>query len=98
MARVEMALRRESDGTAQEISATGAGAGAVSRVVDLDAGTAEEALLHRRLRLLHMHLTFFEAVANGDYEGLKSWQQEFQEELSGDEERIGQIVPSAGNS
>ncbi len=97
MARVEMALRRESDGTAQEISATGAGAGAVSRVVDLDAGTAEEALLHRRLRLLHMHLTFFEAVANGDYERLNSMQQEIQEELERDEEAIWQIVPLACN-
>jgi LuxR family transcriptional regulator, maltose regulon positive regulatory protein len=93
MTRVETALRREIDEIDQETTATSAGAGAVSRVVDLGAGTAEEALLHRRLRLLHMHLDFFEAVASGDFERLNSMQQEIEEANARDEEAIWQMVP-----
>ena len=56
-------LQRESDEIDQEISATRAGADAISRLIDREARAAEDALLHRRLHLLHMHLVFFEALA-----------------------------------
>ena len=93
MARVETALRREGDETDQETSATGADAGAVSLPADREAREALDALLHRRLRLLHMQLVFFEAVASGDFERLRSMQQEIEEANARDEEAIWQIVP-----
>ncbi len=89
--RVEMALQRESDEIDQEISVTGAGA--ISRAEGREARAAEDALLHRRLRLLHIHPVFFGALARGDFERLSSLRQEIEEELEQDEEAIWQMVP-----
>jgi len=91
MARVETAQRRGVDEIDQEISATRAGA--VSRVERLEARATEDTLLHRRLRLLQMHLVFREAGACGDYERLNTMLQEIEEELDQDEETIWQMVP-----
>jgi LuxR family maltose regulon positive regulatory protein len=90
MAQVETALRRE---TRHQVSATHTDAGTVSPVEDLDARAAEEALLHRRLRLLHLYIVLNEVGASADFERLSSVQQEIQEALDPDEETIWQIAP-----
>jgi ATP/maltotriose-dependent transcriptional regulator MalT len=59
----------------------------------LEARATKDALLHRRLRLLQMHLVFREAGASGDYERLNSMQQEIEGALDQDEETIWQMVP-----
>ncbi len=89
IARVAMALRRESD----EHPAIDAGAGTLALSEDLEARVAERDVLHRRMRLLSMYMTFFGALASGDRERLDSMQQEIEEELDQDEEAIWQIVP-----
>jgi LuxR family maltose regulon positive regulatory protein len=91
MARVETALRRESDEINQEMSATGAGT--ASLPADREARADEDTLLHRRLHLLHMHMILDEVEASGEHERLSSMQQEIEEELERDEEAIWQIVP-----
>jgi LuxR family maltose regulon positive regulatory protein len=90
MARVETALRSEMAEIAKPLSATGAGTGSVSRA-------AEEALLHRRLRLLRLLLVVSEVTTSGEHERVSSLQQEIQEELdhNDNEETIWQIVPLA---
>jgi LuxR family maltose regulon positive regulatory protein len=97
MARVETALRPQADETGHQISATrpGAGTGSAFSPEALEADAAEEALLHRRLRLLHMFLVLSEAIATGEFEHLSSMQQELQEELDRDEEAIWQMIPLA---
>ncbi len=60
-----------------------------------DAHAAEDALLHRRLRLLRLFLAVSEATATGEFERVSSMQQEIEEELEQDEEAIWQMVPLA---
>jgi LuxR family maltose regulon positive regulatory protein len=88
MARVETTLRQERDETDQEASVTPIDAGVVSSPEDRESHATEEALLCRRLRLLHMQMAFFEALAGGEYEHLNSMQQEIEEALDHDEEAI----------
>jgi LuxR family maltose regulon positive regulatory protein len=93
MARVEMALRPQADETHPQVSATEADAGAALSSGDLEALATEEALLHRRLRLLHLYMVLNDVGASGDYERLSSMQQEIEEELERDEEAIWQMIP-----
>jgi LuxR family maltose regulon positive regulatory protein len=92
MVRVETVRRREMDKTGHQTSATRAAACVVSLVEDREARDAEDALLHRRLRLLHLFMAMSEALATEEFERLNSMQQEMQE-LDQDEEAIWQIVP-----
>jgi LuxR family transcriptional regulator, maltose regulon positive regulatory protein len=84
MARVEIALRHQDEKTKHQLS--------IPR--HLEAQSAEEALLKRRLRLLRIFLVLIDATASGKYERLNSLQQEMQE-LDRDEELIWQMVPLA---
>jgi LuxR family maltose regulon positive regulatory protein len=93
MARVETILRQTSGEIDQEVSATRAGA--VSHTEGRESRPGKDILLHRRLRLLHIHMVFWEAVAHGDYERMKSMEQEIEEELEREEEAIWQLVPLA---
>jgi LuxR family maltose regulon positive regulatory protein len=93
MARVETALRQEHDKADQEVSVTYTEAGVVSSPRNRESHVIEEALLYRRLRLLHIQMVFVEALANGEHERLNSMQQKIEEELDHDEEAIWQIVP-----
>jgi LuxR family maltose regulon positive regulatory protein len=95
MARVEMALRDHLDETRLQESATEADAGTAFSSEDVEANASEDALLRRRLRLLHMYLVLNEAGASGDFERLSRMQQEIEEELERDEEVIWQMVPLA---
>jgi LuxR family maltose regulon positive regulatory protein len=92
MARVETALRREIDKTGHQTSATRADARVVSLAEDGEARDVEDALLHRRLRLLHLFMAMSAALATEEFERLNSMQQEMQE-LDQDEEAIWQMVP-----
>jgi LuxR family transcriptional regulator, maltose regulon positive regulatory protein len=92
MARVETTLRDHPDTTGQATSATRAGAGAAFPSRDL----AEDTLLHRRLRLLHLFLVSSEVEASGAYERLSRMQQEIEEELDQDEEILWQITSLGG--
>jgi len=94
MARVQTALRTQADETGHQISATCAGAGSAFPPEALEARAAEEALLQRRLRLLHMFMAVSEAIASGEFERLSGMQQEMQE-LDRDEEVIWQMIPLA---
>jgi LuxR family maltose regulon positive regulatory protein len=96
MARVETTLRDHSDTTGQATSATRAGADATFPSRDLEAHAAEDTLLHRRLRLLHLFLVGNEVEASGEYERLSRMQQEIEEELDQDEEILWQITPLGG--
>jgi LuxR family maltose regulon positive regulatory protein len=96
MARVETMLRNRSDTTGQETSATRAGAGAAFPLRDLETHAAEDTLLHRRLRLLHLFLVGSEVEASGAYAHLGRMQQEIEEELDQDEEILWQISPLGG--
>jgi LuxR family transcriptional regulator, maltose regulon positive regulatory protein len=96
MARVETTLRPQADTTGQETSATRVGAGAAFPSRDLEAHAAEDTLLHRRLRLLHLFLVGSEVEASGEYERLSHMQQEIEEELDQDEEILWQITPLGG--
>jgi LuxR family transcriptional regulator, maltose regulon positive regulatory protein len=96
MARVETTLQPQADTTGQETSATRAGAGAAFPSRDLEAHAAEDTLLHRRLRLLHLFLVGNEVEASGEYERLSRMQQEIEEELDQDEEILWQITPLGG--
>jgi LuxR family maltose regulon positive regulatory protein len=89
MMRVETALPSQADEASQEISATGVGAGTAFRAVDLESHAAEEALLQRRLRLLHTFMFLIEATAKGESEHFIRMQQEIQEELERDEGSSG---------
>jgi LuxR family maltose regulon positive regulatory protein len=95
MTRVETALRDHSDETGRQISAPHAyaDAGTAFSPEAASARVAEDALLHRRLRLLHLCLVFYEATASGDYERFRSMRAEIEEELDPGEETIWQIVP-----
>jgi LuxR family transcriptional regulator, maltose regulon positive regulatory protein len=93
MARVKTLLQQTSGETDQEIWATRAGA--LSHPKGRAAPRSEDILLHRRLRLLHLHLVFWEAVAQGDDERLQSMQPEIEEALEREEEPIWQLVPLA---
>ncbi len=97
MARVETAMPPQAGETAPDPSATGTDAVADTavRAPDGEASAAEEALVHRRLRLLRLHLAFSDATASGDHERLNRMEQEFQEALDRDEEAIWQMVPLA---
>jgi LuxR family maltose regulon positive regulatory protein len=92
MARVETALRRTDGEIDRESSPTQADAGAVSLPEDRDARAAEEALLHRRLRLLRAGMALYEMIAASAYERLPALQQEMQE-LDQDEEVIWHMLP-----
>ena len=92
MARVETALRRESDELSPEIQVTRAGAAKAFPPKDLETFTAEEALLQRRLHLLRAGLAWDEAFATQEYERLSALQQEIQE-LDQDEEVTWQMLP-----
>jgi LuxR family maltose regulon positive regulatory protein len=96
MARVETTLRPQADTTGQATSATRAGAGAAFPSRDLEAHAAENTLLRRRLRLLHLFLVGNEVEASGAYERLSRMQQEIEEELDQDEEILWQITPLGG--
>ena len=84
MARVESILQPQVAGTAHLIATTGTGAGTVS--------PPEEALLHRRLRLLRAGMGLHEAIAALDSERLNALHQEMQE-LDQDEEVIWHMLP-----
>jgi LuxR family transcriptional regulator, maltose regulon positive regulatory protein len=86
MARVENTLQDHSDRT----SSTDVDGSVVSPVGDWEA---LDALLHRRLRLLHMYLVLNEVGSSGDYERLSTMQQEIEVELERDEEAVWQIIP-----
>ncbi|GHO81331.1 hypothetical protein KSD_91020 [Ktedonobacter sp. SOSP1-85] len=90
MARVETLLRLPCDEIDHEGSATRAGA--VSHAEGREFRTGKDILLHQRLRLLHIHLVFWKAVAHGDDERMKSMEQEIEEELEREEEAIWQLV------
>lgn len=90
MARVEAALRHQAPETNQETLATRAGSAFGS--IDQEARAAEEALLHRRLRLLRAGMILYEAIAASAYERLPALQQEMQA-LDQDEEVIWQMLP-----
>ncbi len=93
MGRVEAVLRRESDESPHQISATHNAAGTVSPVEDRGSRAAEEARLDRRLRLLHLFIVFDEVATSWDYERLSHIHQEIEEELEREEEVIWQIIP-----
>jgi len=84
MARVESILQPQVAGTAHLTATTGTGAGTVS--------PPEEALLHRRLRLLRAGMGLHEAIAALDSERLNALHQEMQE-LDQDEEVIWHMLP-----
>jgi len=84
MARVESILQRSVAGTGHLTATTGIGAGTVS--------PPEEALLHRRLRLLRAGMGLHEAIAALDSERLNALHQEMQE-LDQDEEVIWHMLP-----
>ncbi|MGO8947972.1 MAG: LuxR C-terminal-related transcriptional regulator [Ktedonobacterales bacterium] len=90
MARVEAALQHQAHETNQESLATRT----VSAFGSIDLGdrAAEEALLHRRLRLLRAGTVLYEAIAASAYDRLPALQQEMQE-LDQDEEVIWQMLP-----
>ena len=90
MARVEAPLQHQANETNQEILATRAGS--AFRSIDLEAREAEEALLHRRLRLLRAGMALYEAIATSEYERLPALHQEMQE-LDQDEEVIWHMLP-----
>jgi len=92
MARVETALRPQAAGTKHQLSAPHAGA--VSPPENLEARSAEEALLLQRLRLLRLFLVLIEATVTGEFARLSGLQQDMQE-LDRDEEIIWQMVPLA---
>jgi LuxR family maltose regulon positive regulatory protein len=89
MARVEAALQHQANETNQEILATRTGS--AFRSIDLEARAAEEALLHRRLRLLRAGMALYEAIATSEYERLPALHQEMQE-LDQDEEVIWHML------
>jgi LuxR family transcriptional regulator, maltose regulon positive regulatory protein len=93
MARVESALQRERDEISHQTSAIRASAGVLSPLEDREAHEALDALLRRRLRLLHTLMVVIEAIASGEIERVSSMQQEIEEELDHDEEAIWQTVP-----
>ncbi|GHO87086.1 LuxR C-terminal-related transcriptional regulator [Dictyobacter formicarum] len=93
MARVETLLRLPGSEIDQELSATRAGA--LSFAEGREAQPGQDILLPRRLRLLQIHLAFWEAVAHGDEERMKNMEQEIEEELEREEEAIWQLVPLA---
>jgi len=84
MARVESTLQPQVAPTAHLTATTGTGAGTVS--------PPEEALLHRRLRLLRAGMGLHEAIAALDSERLNALDQEMQE-LDQDEEVIWHMLP-----
>ena len=90
MARVEATLQHQANETNQEILATRAGS--AFRSIDPGAGTAEEALLHRRLLLLRAGMALYEAITASQYERLPALRQEMQE-LDQDEEVIWRMLP-----
>jgi LuxR family maltose regulon positive regulatory protein len=96
MTRVETTLQNHSDTTGQATSATRAGADAAFPSRDLEAHAAEDRLLHRRLRLLHLFLVGNEVEASGADERLSRMQREIEEELDQDEEILWQITPLGG--
>ena len=86
MARVEAALQYQANETSQGLLATHI------RSIDVEARAAEEALLHRRLRLLRAGIALYEAIATPEYERLPALHQEMQE-LDQDEEVIWHMLP-----
>ena len=88
MARVESTLQPQVAGSGHPTAATGTGAGTVS--------PPEEALLHRRLRLLRAGMGLHEAIAAFDSERLSALHQEMQE-LDQDEEVIWHMLPLFGS-
>ncbi|GHO70764.1 hypothetical protein KSC_096560 [Ktedonobacter sp. SOSP1-52] len=86
MARVESALPFHVDECSRLTVATRTGTGAVLPT------EARGALLHRRLRLLHAEMAWYEAMATWEYGRLSALYQEIQE-LDQDEEIIWQIFP-----
>jgi LuxR family maltose regulon positive regulatory protein len=90
VARVEAALQHQANGTNQEILATHADS--TLRSSDLEARATEEALLHRRLRLLRAGMTLYEAIETSENERLPALHQEMQE-LDQDEEIIWHMLP-----
>jgi LuxR family maltose regulon positive regulatory protein len=92
MERVETALRPHAEETRSQPSATHAGAGITLSPGDREALAAEDAVLHRRLRLLHAEMAFYEAIATLEYERLSALYQEIQA-LDQDKEVIWQIFP-----
>jgi LuxR family maltose regulon positive regulatory protein len=94
MGRVEAALRQEMDETSPLLAVPHADAGAAFRTTDREARASADAVLHRRLRLLHLFMAVSEAIARGEFERLSGMQQEMQE-LDRDEEVIWQMIPLA---
>jgi LuxR family maltose regulon positive regulatory protein len=90
IARVEAAFQHRAHETNQEILAARAGSDFSS--IDLEARAAEEALLHRRLRLLRAGMALYEAIASSEYERLSALHEEMQE-LDQDEEVIWHMLP-----
>jgi LuxR family maltose regulon positive regulatory protein len=92
MERVETALLPHADETGSQPSATRGGAGATLSSGDREALAAEDAVLHRRLRLLHAEMASYKAIASGENERLSALYQEIQA-LDQDEEVIWHIFP-----
>ncbi|HET8845054.1 MAG TPA: LuxR C-terminal-related transcriptional regulator, partial [Ktedonobacteraceae bacterium] len=90
MTLVETALRHQAHETTRDILATRAGSAFSS--IDLQASEAEEAVLHRRLRLLRAGMTLYEVIETSEYERLPALHQEMQE-LDQDEEIIWHMLP-----
>ena len=95
MTRVETALGPHADDIGYPISASSTDASAAVSPQAVRARAAEEALLYRRLRLLHLYMAFYEATASGNYARLSNMQLEIEAALNQDEEAIWQMIPLA---
>ncbi len=94
MARVEGALLPVvGDAGDRHTTAPAAALGDVR--VDEQAPRPDEALLRRRLRLLHLFLVGSDATAHGDLERLRSLEPEIEEELDAEDEPLWKMVPLA---
>ncbi|GHO45995.1 LuxR C-terminal-related transcriptional regulator [Ktedonospora formicarum] len=90
MARVETALPHQTDGINQKIQETRAGS--TVRSTTSETSATEEALLHRRLRLLRAGMTLYEVIETSENERLLALHKELQE-LDQDEEIIWHMLP-----
>ncbi|GHO42061.1 LuxR C-terminal-related transcriptional regulator [Ktedonospora formicarum] len=93
MTRVETFLRLPGGEIDQKLSPTRAGISSYTE--GRETQPSKDILLPRRLYLLQIHLVFWEAVARGDEERMKSIEQEIEEVLENEEEAIWQLVPLA---
>ncbi|HEX8919033.1 MAG TPA: LuxR C-terminal-related transcriptional regulator [Chloroflexota bacterium] len=93
MARVDDALLFQAGESGAQLAAVRTNGGAASPSNALVSCAAEEALLHRRLRLLRMILVQIDAFADGNFEPLRAMEQAIEEELAQGDEPLWQLVP-----